>query len=422
VLSWYGDDFTGSTDVLEALSPHMDAVLFLERPDEKFFAQFAGHAAFGLAGSSRSRSPQWMDQYLPEAFEWLKSLGAAACHYKVCSTFDSSPSVGNIGRAAEIGKRVFGAKFVPLVVGAPSLRRYTLFGHLFAAAADGLVYRIDRHPAMMRHPVTPMKEADLRLHLKEQTAMRIGLQDALQTCENYGAVAASSDAVLIDVLDEASLKRAGRLLWDADRQPFIVGSSGVEYALIAHWGEARKPSAAASAVDHLVVLSGSCSQATERQIEYAGAHGFLLVAISPADASADERSIADALVALSTNTRGVVLHTARSANDRVEAFGAAERRSLGERAGRILDRVIEQSGLRRAVIAGGDTSSHAGRQLGIGALTFVSHMAPGAPLCKAWSQTPSRQGLEVVFKGGQCGQDDFFETVRSGSVKGKDST
>jgi uncharacterized protein YgbK (DUF1537 family) len=346
-------------------------------------------------------------------------LGAAACHYKVCSTFDSAPSVGNIGRAAEIGKRVFGAKFVPMVVGAPSLRRYTIFGHLFAAAADGLVYRIDRHPAMMRHPVTPMKEADLRLHLKEQTKMRVGLQDALQACENYGAVAANSDAVLIDVLDEGSLQRAGCLLWDADRQPFIVGSSGVEYALIAHWGEEQRQSAVASPVEQLVVLSGSCSQATERQIEYAGSHGFTLVAISPTDASADERSIGDALAALAANTRGVVLHTARSAKDRVETFGAVERMSLGERAGRILDRVLNQSGLRRVVIAGGDTSSHAGRQLGIGALTFVSHMAPGAPLCKAWSRSPSRQGLEVVFKGGQCGQEEFFETVRSGSAKGR---
>ncbi len=415
MLSWYGDDFTGSTDVLEALAPHLSAVLFLEQPDDEFFAQFAERAAFGLAGSSRSQSPEWMDRNLPQAFEWLKGLGAATCHYKVCSTFDSSPVVGNIGRAAEIGKRVFGAKFVPLVVGAPSLRRYTIFGHLFAAAADGLVYRIDRHPAMMRHPVTPMKEADLRLHLGEQTKMRVALQDAVQAPENYGAAAASADAVLIDVLDADSLQRAGRLLWDADRQPFVVGSSGVEYALLAHWGLERKQASSASPVDRLVVLSGSCSPATERQIERAGSNGFALVPVSPTDASADERSIADALAALAADTHGVVLHTARSATDRVETFGAGERKSLGERAGRILDRVLEKSGLRRAVIAGGDTSSHAGRQLGIGALTFVSHMAPGAPLCKAWSRSASRQGLEVVFKGGQCGQEDFFETVRSGS-------
>ncbi len=107
VISWYGDDFTGSTDALEALAPHMPSVLFLGQPDEKFFSQFAEYAAFGLAGSSRSESPDWMDTNLVPAFEWLDSLGTAVCHYKVCSTFDSSPKVGNIGRAVEIGKRVF---------------------------------------------------------------------------------------------------------------------------------------------------------------------------------------------------------------------------------------------------------------------------------------------------------------------------
>jgi uncharacterized protein YgbK (DUF1537 family) len=65
-------------------------------------------------------------------------------------------------------------------------------------------------------------------------------------------------------------------------------------------------------------------------------------------------------------------------------------------------------------VAGGDTSSHAGQQLGIDALTFVSHLAPGAPLCRAWSQIPGRQGLEIVFKGGQCGKEDFFELVLNG--------
>lgn len=397
----------------------MPAVLFLERPDDEFFAQFKEYAAFGLAGSSRSQTPAWMDQHLPDAFEWLKGLGAATCHYKVCSTFDSSPTVGNIGRATEIGKQVFGAKFVPMVVGAPSLRRFTMFGHLFAAAADGLVYRIDRHPAMMRHPVTPMAEADLRLHLKEQTNMRVGLLDVLQHDQQYAAAASASEVVLIDVLDERSLEGAGRLLWQTDRQPFIVGSSGVEYALLAHWGAQPTQAAATLSVDKLVVLSGSCSQATERQIDHAGANGFKLVEVNPADASCDQDSTADALAALSSNTHGVVLHTARSASDRVEAFNTEQRRDLGERAGRILNRVLDHSGLRRTVIAGGDTASHAGRQLSIDALTFVAHMAPGAPLCKAWSRSPSRQGLEVVFKGGQCGREDFFETVRSGSTEGE---
>ena len=79
--------------------------------------------------------------------------------------------------------------------------------------------------------------------------------------------------------------------------------------------------------------------------------------------------------------------------------------------GRLLRDLIEQSGIRRAVIAGGDTASHAGRQLGVHALTFAAPLTPGSPLCRAHSDLPALDGVEFTFKGGQVGQDDFFESV-----------
>jgi uncharacterized protein YgbK (DUF1537 family) len=401
-------------------------VLFLRRPDDGFFAQFSEYAAFGLAGSSRSESPEWMDTHLASAFEWLRSLNTAFCHYKVCSTFDSSPQVGNIGRAGEIGRRVFGGRFVPIVVGAPALRRYTAFGNLFAAV-DGMVYRIDRHPTMKCHPVTPMLEGDLRVHLNRQTNQSIGLLDLLQlrspdVCEQFRAANNKSDAVLIDVMDDATLIAAGRLLWCVDRQPFIAGSSGVEYALIAYWREqnlipqSRQPPPPGP-TDRILVLSGSCSPVTQKQISYAARNGFALVRLDVQELTTGDRSSSHVdeacRAALDTLSQGrsVILHTAASPQDRVET---CNRQLLSARAGEILNRVAEASGATRIVVAGGDTSSHAGQQLGIDALTFVSHLAPGAPLCRAWSQIPGRQGLEIVFKGGQCGKEDFFELVLNG--------
>ena len=115
-----------------------------------------------------------MDAHLAPAFGWLRGLGAAVCHYKVCSTFDSAPETGNIGRAIEIGRRVFGQATVPLIVGAPQLRRYTAFGNLFAAYR-GATIRIDRHPVMSRHPVSPMHEADLLVHLSRPDGAAPGL-------------------------------------------------------------------------------------------------------------------------------------------------------------------------------------------------------------------------------------------------------
>src|SRR5580700_6140681 len=116
---YYGDDFTGSTDALEALAANgVQCVLFLDPPSEEMLAGFPACQAIGVAGESRSRDPEWMSAHLPRVFERLRRLGAATCQYKVCSTFDSSPATGSIGRALEIGRQVFGGRFVPVVVAA----------------------------------------------------------------------------------------------------------------------------------------------------------------------------------------------------------------------------------------------------------------------------------------------------------------
>src|SRR5580658_6600790 len=108
LLSYYGDDLTGSTDVMEALSSRgAPTALFMQPPTQAQLEKFSDVRAIGLAGASRSESPAWMEGNLTPAFAWLKSLNAGVCHYKVCSTFDSSPVIGSIGRAIDIGARVF---------------------------------------------------------------------------------------------------------------------------------------------------------------------------------------------------------------------------------------------------------------------------------------------------------------------------
>jgi len=424
VLAWYGDDFTGSTDVLEMLSLYgIPAVLFLERPDP---SRFSGYRAFGWASSSRSRSPEWMDAELPGAFESLAALGAPVIHYKVCSTFDSSPTIGNIGRAMEIGQRVIGG-WVPIVAAAPALRRYTFFGHLFAAN-DGVVHRIDRHPTMSRHPVTPMDEADLRLHMGRQTSRRIGLMSledvaAADAEARLAREAATCDAVLLDIVDQATLCGTGRLLWgEALRRPlFVVGSSGVEHALAAWWKssgaytmQSERP--ALEPVKRLLVLSGSCSPTTNAQISAAAEAGFAMVRLDAAslargDEASARQSAAEAIDAWNQH-RSVLMYSAGADAQQV----AGDREALARMSGLALRLVLDRCGdVSRVVVAGGDTSSHVGSLLGIQALTFVCPLAPGAPLCRAWSDDPRRDGLEIVFKGGQCGARDFFLKVRGDS-------
>jgi uncharacterized protein YgbK (DUF1537 family) len=437
LLSYYGDDFTGSTDVMEALASNgVPTVLFLGIPSADVLDRFRECRAIGIAGTSRSETPEWMQQHLTPAFEWLKDLGAAICHYKVCSTFDSSPRIGNIGKAIEIGKELFDQPFVPVVVGAPQLKRYTAFGHLFAAY-QGQVFRIDRHPVMSRHPVTPMDEADLAVHLGKQTSLPASLADLVTLStdnadQQLDALAAKASGILfMDVDSQETQAAAGRQLWrlKADNGFFVAGSSGVEYALLNAWRDKgltdeRPEFALPGKVGRLAVVSGSVSPTTERQIRRAMADGFDGVDIDPlalVGESAD-RAIEDAIgtgIASLKAGRSVILHTALGPSadrggdiDRVP--GARHR--LGQALGIILRRIVEEERLPRAVIAGGDTSSHALKELRVEALTTLLPLpqTPGSPLCLAHGGYTPTNGLQIALKGGQVGTDDYFSQIRDG--------
>jgi 3-oxoisoapionate kinase len=417
LYTWYGDDFTGSTDVLEALALHgVKAVLFARTPDARALAAFSDCRAVGIAGESRSRSPAWMSRNLPAIFRAMRRLGAPVNHYKVCSTFDSSPRVGSIGRAMELGRQVFRSGSVPVVVGAPHLGRAVVFGNLFAEAG-GVWYRIDRHPTMRHHPVTPMTEADLRLHLARQTKLAMGLVDLTafqsRTAQKHwqSRVDARAGAVVFDGFSDAMLEETARILWEraAERAVFAVGSSGLTHGLLHHWrsigligpAQALQP---ASPVDRLLVLSGSCSPVTARQIRRARQMGFAawrLEGAGPWSAAA-----AKAHRALKSG-HSVVLYTALGPQTRDEKYGE----KFGAALGSLLRELVLSSGVRRVLVAGGDTATHSVKQLGLDALTFAAPLVAGVPLCRG--SAPSQlDGIELALKGGQMGPEDFFANVR----------
>ncbi len=238
VIAWYGDDFTGSGAVMEVLTfAGLPAVLFLEPPTPAMLARFPDARAIGLAGDARTRTSDWMRTELPAAFAALRALQAPILHYKVCSTLDSAPAVGSIGAAAEVA--LAPGELAPMLVAAPEIGRWQAFGTLFARAGDG-IYRLDRHPTMAVHPVTPMTEADVRRHLSAQTGLRVGLIDLVELKAGRGPSrfaeerTAGGGIVAIDVVDDETLAAAGALIWQA-APGFVIGSQGVEYALVAAW-------------------------------------------------------------------------------------------------------------------------------------------------------------------------------------------
>jgi uncharacterized protein YgbK (DUF1537 family) len=148
---------------------------------------------------------------------------------------------------------------------------------------------------------------------------------------------------------------------------------------------------------------------TERQIRTVLRNGFAGIRLDPSDTDRSP-AIHQALGHLQEG-RSVVLYSALGAegvNDSID------REQLAAGMGALLRDVLRRSGVKRAVVAGGDTASHAGRQVGVHALTFSARLAPGSPLCRAFTDDRDLQGLELVFKGGQVGQDNFFESVLGG--------
>lgn len=457
LLAFYGDDFTGSTDALEFMSQAgAETVLFMEPPTPQQLSRYEPLHAIGVAGRSRTMTPEDMEQELRPAFKALKRLKTSHVHYKVCSTFDSSPAIGSIGKAIDIATGIFDSKFVPLLVAAPALGRYCAFGNLFARmgiGSNGAIYRLDRHPSMRNHPTTPADESDLRLHLGRQTSKTIGLLDVLEINQEEAEVRKilkerireGAEILLFDALSEEQLTNIGRLI-DTYGTPetslFSVGSSGVEAALGQYWINQGKLQPRESwntpgPAKPLLVASGSQSPVTSGQIAWAVSNGFKEIALNTEvivrdgkNASAIKEHIETA-IDLIKQGHSTIIHTSFGDKDpRVEAtkvlfkqqgLDSKEIRSrtarlFGTILGHIVRKVADRTGLQRIVFAGGDTSGYAAKALDIEALQMIAPITPGAPLCKILAPDTSVDGLEVSFKGGQVGPKEYFGMACEGRV------
>lgn len=430
-LGWYGDDFTGATDTLAALAKAgQRALLFLDVPDVARLGEARMDAggpldAVGIAGAARSMAPDAMRAELEPVGRFFAALGVPVMHYKCCSTFDSAAHVGSIGEAVRTLAPHFPNRFRPVVGGQPNIGRYCLFSTLFAAAGTGgAVHRIDRHPTMSVHPVTPMAEADLRRHLAAQ-----GLEGmAALHFPDYGLdgealdgrlerlLAEGPSALLLDVARAEDLAVVGRLIWErAVNQPLLaVGPSSVAQALVAHWNGGCDARAAeevplAAADRPVFLMAGSLSPVTRRQIEAAGSYTRI-----QADATAlcgdpgyAETLLGEVAASLAAGRHTLVWTAPADA-------GTADTAQAGRVAAATADfvaAVLRRVALRRVGIAGGDTSSLAVRALGCWGLSYRCTLAPGVTVSRTHADDPAVDGLELMLKGGQMGGEDLFERL-----------
>lgn len=442
LVAWYGDDFTGASAVMEVLAfAGVPTMLYLDVPTADQLARYSGLRAIGVASTARSWSPGQMSERLPQAFKSLLALTPELFHYKICSTLDSSPDVGSIGRAIEIGAGLTAPGAVPILVAAPQLRRYQVFGNLFAGLGDE-VFRLDEHPVMSRHPTTPMTEPNVARHISAQSDLIATTLWSVEDMANGRAPETSNENGKISVvsIDNQSIETeaaSGRTIWEnRDVNRFVVGSQGVEYALVRHWADTDAiakcdPPQGVGCAQSMVVVSGSVSPVTAEQIVWARNNGFETIRFDPTLAckSADaldveiSRVVAAGLAALSAGLDPLVF-TAEGPDDpsvnqlicSVQDAGAEMmqvKQRIGTALGEVLDRILTNSGVRRAVISGGDTSGYATQKLGIFALSALAPTIPGAALFTAHADGPI-DGLELALKGGQMGSTDYFGWIREG--------
>ncbi|MFT9846067.1 four-carbon acid sugar kinase family protein [Aneurinibacillus sp. REN35] len=446
LLAFYGDDFTGSTDAMEALAiSGYRTILFLEPPTLELINQFEGVRCVGVAGTSRAKRPADMEAELRPVFKQFSNIQAPFVQYKTCSTFDSGTKVGSIGKAIEVARDYFTDQpVVPLLVGAPPLGRYTLFGQHFAKMND-TVYRLDRHPVMSKHPITPMREADLRLHLAEQTSEAINVMNILElegsmetVRERYEKKLDQPGILLFDVLDEERMRLSGQLIWESlsGRSTFIVGSSGMNYAFTSYWesagfkkSENKRNVESIKPAEQVLAVSGSASMITKQQIENAieaGFHGVKIAVDQMMDNESVPYGLLDEVIKLIREGKSIILYTALGPED--EAIGTTREHFVrlgipelqsGEWIGRQLGRwtreIMLETGVRRVIVAGGDTSGFVTRELGIYGLEMLLPVSPGAPLCKAYSLDEKMDGIELALKGGQLGGPHYFANVKQAS-------
>lgn len=422
ILGVIADDFTGATDVASMLvRAGLHTVQVLGVPD----GGLPQADAVVIALKTRTVAPDEAVAQSLEALAALRTAGARQVYFKYCSTFDSTPK-GNIGPVTDALMAALGTDFTIACPAFPENGRTVFRGHLFVG--DALL----SDSGMRHHPLTPMTDANLVRVLQAQTAHAVGLlrHDALD-----GGVPAvreritqlRAEGVKIAVADAVSNAHLLTLADACADLPLLTAGSGVALGLPPAYAQRGwfTPNANAATLERLngpsAVVSGSCSEATNAQVAQWQTAGRTALLIDPL-ALHEGRQTASAVLAQATAAlaRGPVLVYATAAPESVRAVQAA----LGvQAAGALVEHALAHiahglvaCGVRRLVVAGGETSGAVVQALGVQQLRIGAPICPGVP----WTQAhlPGQGGtVQLALKSGNFGGVDFFaQALRQAGV------
>ena len=408
-LGCIADDITGASDLGLMLAANgMPTTLFLGVPDD---ARRVTTPAVVIALKIRTEPAEHAVQEALAAADWLRVQSARQLFYKYCSTFDSTPA-GNIGPVGDALLRLTGSKLTVLLPAFPANGRTVRDGVLLV---DGVP--LSESP-MRNHPLTPMTESFVPTLMDLQTAPGQTGSVTLETVEaGARAVAAALEQqrlegkryVCIDAETDEQLDVVAEAVVDFE---VVTGGSGIGGALPLALRRKGVLKSETHRYDipvldgHAAVIAGSCSEATRRQVaEFAPRATALpldpLLLCEDAGASLAERAVA----ASATGDVLVYSSVEPDALCRAQAeLGVAESAALIERTLASIAKALWNSGVRKFVIAGGETSGAVARALGVDELQIAREIDPGVP----WLVAERPEPCCLAFKSGNFGRPSFF--------------
>lgn len=410
VLGCIADDFTGATDLAGLLARSgMRVSLRIGVPD----APPTDPAAFEVIALKSRTAP--VDEAVAQAraaLGWLREAGATRFFWKYCSTFDSTAD-GNIGPVAEALMEDLEARQTIYCPAFPENGRTVFMGNLF----------VGRQPLaespMKDHPLTPMRDSNLMRLLEPQVSKPVGLVDRLTVARGADVLRTALSRLRVGgvahvVLDAVANVDLGVIATACRDMPLLTGGSAVAMSLPELYladGVLQRDSRTVSSqqvAPGTIVLSGSCSAMTNAQVATylaSGAPGFRLDPAALAENGPDE---ALAWLASQNFDAGPLIYATADP----QSVKAAQDRLGVARAGAIVEDALarcaveaREQGVRRFVVAGGETSGAVTQALGVNQLDIGTEIAPGVPWTFANSDG---HRIALTLKSGNFGAEDFF--------------
>ena len=409
LIGCIADDFTGATDLANNLvRAGMRVVQTIGVPHAPLSAEVD---AVVVALKSRTIAPQDAIEQSLQALQWLQEQGAQQIYFKYCSTFDSTAQ-GNIGPVTEALMQALQTDFTIATPAFPDNGRTVFKGYLFVG--DLLL----NESGMQHHPLTPMTDANLVRVMQAQCKSKVGLlshktiaqgaeaiQQEIANLQKQGVHVAVVDAVSND-----DLMRLGPAL---KGMPLVTAGSGVAIGLPKNFGLTPTPQASVlpKATGLQAVVSGSCSQATNRQVAHFKASGRPAFLIDPLHLKGSWQDLVQEALAWAQGhlASGPVLVYSTATPESVQAvqcqMGVEAAGHQVEQALAAIARGLVQLGVHQLVVAGGETSGACVQALDIEQLQIGPQIDPGVPWCHAHT---TMGGVHITLKSGNFGTDDFF--------------